>query len=142
MTPLCSNEYFLSLYLTIKIWARNFYRLIEWRGRNPIHSIDWRWKLRENIIIVLVEINIFSNKQLLTLFKQPMLMIHLRLFVEWNCQIYTSNSFFLPLRIFRPYFLAILIFSGIAFWIKAINFSSTILNYLFSSRRRYLSPDR
>ena len=48
--------------------------------------------------------------------------------------------------------LLILVFSGIAFWIRAFNSSSetssekreraAILNYLFSSRRRYLSGDR
>ena len=50
-----------------------------------------------------------------------MLMIHQRLLVEWNCQIDTSNYFFsfLPLRFFRQYFFAILVFCGISFWIRA-----------------------
>ena len=69
-------------YLTIRIWAQSFYRLIERRGQSPSHSIDWRLKLRASILTVLVEISeeeikeqqYFFDKQLLNLFKQPMLM--------------------------------------------------------------------
>ena len=63
-----------SSHLTIRIRAGNFYRLIEWRRR--------RRNKRTTI-------NFFN---LLNLLKQPMLMIHQRLFVVLNCQIF----FFLP----------------------------------------------
>ena len=67
--------------------------------------------------------NTFLINNYLNLFKQPKLMIHQRLFVEWSCQIDTSWVFFctVPLKCFILYFLAILVFSGIAFWIRAFN---------------------
>ena len=81
-----------NIYLTIRIQARNLYRLtIEIKSNSNCFSKNiWRKNKRTTLF----------DKQLLNLFKQPMLVIHMRPFVKWNCQIVNSNSFFSYLRYF------------------------------------------
>ena len=82
--------------------------------------------------------NLWRNKRTITLF----LIKNYRVYSNNQCRWYTWGYslsetvklilqiiiFFLSLRFFRPYFLAILVFSRIAFWIRAFNsYSDTSL---------------
>ena len=82
------------IYLTIRIRAGNFCRLAM-----NIES-EYSNCFSKNSEEQTKEQRYFFDKQLLNLFKQPMLIIKQRLFNEWNCQIDTSNPFFSYLWIF------------------------------------------
>ena len=131
-------------YLTIRIRARDFYLFaieIESEYYNCFRRNLWRSNKRNNWTILFFINNywIYSNYQCWWYTSATIRRVKLS---SW----YFKFNFSLPLK----YFLAILVFSGIISWIRAFNSSfktsekrekDTILHFLFTSHRHYLSPD-
>ena len=114
------SEHFKTIYIDKLRWYSHWYRFRELSGYRLLAIFYLTTRIRALVILSIADriesaysncfsrnlwwrnkkTMLFFDKQLLNLFKQPMVMIHQRLFVEWNCQIDTSNYIFLTFEIF------------------------------------------